>query len=182
VPEIKSFTFSSEVIMRELPCEVSILAADLTNPEEGKKAIKARGIWDTGASGSAITAEIAKSLGLKPVSMVDMHTAGGIKPSNVYIVDILLPNDIHIQNVEVTEADMVTQDVLIGMDIITLGDFALTNFGGKSRFTFSIPSTRNIDFVQELKRKGANIQHGGQKNKGHRKLEKRNRKSGRNKR
>jgi len=185
MPEIKSFTFSSEGTMRELPCDVSVLAADVTNPEEGKKAVKARGIWDTGASGSAITAEIANALGLKPVSMVDVDTAGGVKPSNVYIVDLLLPNDIMITNVEVTEADMTTQGVLIGMDVITLGDFALTNLGGKTRFTFSIPSTRVIDFVQEgqeFKRRAAMGQHGGQKNKAKRKTEKQNKKAGRKKR
>lgn len=186
MPEIKSFTFSAEGTMRELPCDVSVLAADITNPEEGKKAVEVRGIWDTGASGSAITAEIAGSLGLKPVSMVDVHTAGGIKPSNVYIVDLLLPNGIMIENVEVTEADMTTQGVLIGMDVITLGDFALTNLGGKTRFTFSIPSTRVIDFVQEgqeMKRRAAMGQHGGGvKKKTARKTEKKNRKAGRKKR
>jgi len=38
-------------------------------------------------------------------------------------------------------------DVLIGMDIISLGDFAVTNFQEKTVFTFRIPSVERIDFV-----------------------------------
>ena len=117
--------------------------------------------------------------------MTEVHTAGGVRTCNVYIVDLMLPNDVFIPNVQVTEADMTTNDVLIGMDIITLGDFALTNFGGKTRFTFSIPSTRVIDFVQEgkeMKRRAAMGQHGGTKKKTQRKTEKKNKKAGRKKR
>ena len=40
-------------------------------------------------------------------------------------------------------------DVLIGMDIITQGDFAVTNLGGKTKFSFRIPSQASINFVTE---------------------------------
>lgn len=171
--------------MNEIPCEVSVLSASVTNPEENKKSTSVRAIWDTGATASVITSKVAKALSLVPVGMTEVHTAGGVRTCNVYIVDLRLPNDVYIPNVQVTEAEMTTNDVLIGMDIITLGDFALTNFGGKTRFTFSIPSTRVIDFVQEgqeMKRRAAMGQHGGQKNKAKRKTEKKNKKAGRKKR
>ena len=38
-------------------------------------------------------------------------------------------------------------DVLIGMDIIGSGDFAITNHKGKTVFSFRIPSIGRIDFV-----------------------------------
>lgn len=41
-------------------------------------------------------------------------------------------------------------DILIGMDIITLGDFAITNVGGKTVFSFRTPSTKMIDYVEEI--------------------------------
>jgi len=91
----------------------------------------------------------------------------------------VLPNEVFIQNVQVTEADMSTNDVLIGMDIISLGDFAITNFGGKTRFTFSIPSTRVIDFVQEGNAQNMRKRNGSKKIKDKRKQEKANRKKGR---
>ena len=41
-------------------------------------------------------------------------------------------------------------DMLIGMDIITMGDFAITNFNGKTTFSFVTPAKRTIDYVEEL--------------------------------
>ena len=40
-------------------------------------------------------------------------------------------------------------DVLIGMDIIGRGDFAVTHPSGYTKFTFSMPSARDIDFFRE---------------------------------
>jgi hypothetical protein len=37
-------------------------------------------------------------------------------------------------------------DVLIGMDIISLGDFAISNFDGKTQFSFRIPSQRHVEY------------------------------------
>lgn len=39
--------------------------------------------------------------------------------------------------------------VLIGMDIIGMGDFAVTNINEKTILSFRIPSVREIDFVPE---------------------------------
>ena len=38
-------------------------------------------------------------------------------------------------------------DVLIGMDIINLGDFAVSNVEGSTCFTFRMPSLEEFDFV-----------------------------------
>ena len=40
-------------------------------------------------------------------------------------------------------------EVLIGMDIINRGDFAVTNRDGRTKFSFRIPSQADIDFVAE---------------------------------
>ena len=37
--------------------------------------------------------------------------------------------------------------VLIGMDIITSGDFSVSNYNGKTVFTFRTPSQERIDYV-----------------------------------
>lgn len=41
-------------------------------------------------------------------------------------------------------------DVLIGMDIITAGDLAITNHNGRTTFSFRVPSCEEIDFVGEI--------------------------------
>ena len=38
---------------------------------------------------------------------------------------------------------------LLGMDIISLGDFSISHKDGGTTFSFQIPSTHNIDFVNE---------------------------------
>ena len=43
-------------------------------------------------------------------------------------------------------------DILIGMDIIGVGDFAVTNRDGKTKFSFRLPSRADIDFVVEDKK------------------------------
>jgi hypothetical protein len=48
-----------------------------------------------------------------------------------------------------TESELTGMDVLIGMDIISSGDFAVTASQGKTKFSFQYPSTHDIDFAKE---------------------------------
>ena len=41
-------------------------------------------------------------------------------------------------------------DVLIGMDILGLGDFTVTHYGGNTTFSFCCPSRKEIDLVSEV--------------------------------
>jgi len=109
-------------------------------------------IWDTGATGSVISQKIVDDCGLKPIGMTQVHTAGGECTCEVYLVNVELPNQIRIANVLVTKANMGTTEILIGMDIISLGDFALTHKNGKTCFSFRIPSLIHIDFVETANR------------------------------
>lgn len=36
------------------------------------------------------------------------------------------------------------------MDIITYGDFSITNYNGRTTFSFRIPSVNEVDFVSEF--------------------------------
>jgi len=112
-----------------------------------------KAIWDTGATASAITPKVAADLNLQAIGQVTVNTANGPTITNVYVVDILLPNNIWISDVRVTEAPIVGADALIGMDIILLGDFAVTNQNNKTTFSFIMPSIKEIDYVQQVKSK-----------------------------
>ena len=56
-----------------------------------------------------------------------------------------------IPNVQVTQCDdgRGDFDMIIGMDVITLGDFSVTNVGGNTTFSFRWSSIKEIDYVQE---------------------------------
>jgi hypothetical protein len=81
--------------------------------------------------------------------MTRVHSVDHIALAERYVVNVILPNLVHVPNLEVTKGVFQDSDLIIGMDIITLGDFAVTNFGGVTKFSFRVPSLRHIDFVEE---------------------------------
>jgi len=88
-------------------------------------------------------------LDLKPIGLVEVHHAAGKSVANKYLVNIILPNNVVIQSVAVTEGALIEMDMLIGMDIITLGDFAVTNKDNKTTMSFRVPSCKELDVVPE---------------------------------
>jgi hypothetical protein len=67
----------------------------------------------------------------------------------------MLPNSVGFVNLEVTLGQLYGADVLLGMDIITSGDFSITNVGGRTVFSFRVPSITAVDFVKEFRRNAA---------------------------
>ena len=108
-------------------------------------------IWDTGATHSAITQEVVDQCGLKPIGKRKIYHAGvSDQPdeSDVYLVNVGLPNRVMLEQIEVTRGGFRGADVLIGMDIIKAGDFAITHANGQSKFTFQIPAQADVDFTK----------------------------------
>jgi len=111
-------------------------------------------IWDTGATNSVITKETAKILKLVPTGMANVRGVHSTERVYTYLVDLILPNKLTIKGVRVTECKELVSDsgLLIGMDIITQGDFAVSNFNNKTTFTFRYPSLKETDYNEEGKR------------------------------
>ena len=68
---------------------------------------------------------------------------------NVYAINLFLPNQVAFNFVKVTEGILNDFDLLIGMNIITMGDFSITNVGGNTIFSFRVPSVKEVDLVTE---------------------------------
>lgn len=120
-------------------------------PEVQFSNTKARAIWDTGATNSCINLRLATELSLVPVSKRETNTANGTTIADVFIVDIILPNNVSVVSAQLTGLDLANGiDCLIGMDIINQGDFAITNKNGETIFSFRIPSVTQFDFVESL--------------------------------
>lgn len=105
------------------------------------------GLWDTGASGTVITKRVVDELGLKQTGLRRVNHANGSSTVPTYAINIKLPNDVEFCFIEVCEGILSGFDVLIGMDIITKGDFAITNTNGRTTFSFRCPSIEKFDFV-----------------------------------
>jgi hypothetical protein len=107
-------------------------------------------VWDTGATKSAISKNVADTLGLLPTGTATMEHAYGKVKVNTFDVSIFLPNKLFIPSIKVLEGIFDGCDILIGMDIITAGDFVITSPEQKTKFSFQVPSTHDIDFNKEL--------------------------------
>jgi hypothetical protein len=105
-------------------------------------------IWDTGATSSVITQQVVDRCCLKPIGMAEVAHAVGKELAEVYFVNIGLPNGVAFMFIRAIKGKLVSGDVLIGMDIISQGDFAVTNKDNKTVFSFRMPSVECIDFVQ----------------------------------
>jgi predicted aspartyl protease len=119
----------------QLITEVEIF--DASNPQAG---IKVKALWDTGASGTVIVPSIAKKLELLPINRIKVAGVNNVSMADVVQVSIELPNKVMVKETPVMVCDLIGEiDLLIGMDIILLGDFSISNCGEKTLFSFAIP-------------------------------------------
>ena len=101
--------------------------------------------WDTGAQFTFISPRVVEALNLKPHREGEIMGIGGDQTAKTYMVHIALPNGYLIHDVEVYCSDIDDYDILVGMDIITLTDFCITNKDDKTTFAFRIPSEGGIE-------------------------------------
>jgi hypothetical protein len=142
---VSAFTIKSTGgLLRVLVTDASILVPG------GGGQMNVKAIWDTGATGSAITDRVVSALGLVPTGMAQVHTAGGVINQNTYTIDMRLPNGVVIMGIIATCVPLLSSgsDSLIGMDVISLGDFSVTNHRGVTCMSFRTPSSHEIDYVK----------------------------------
>ncbi len=145
---------SNTGLLRELITECGVTPA--FDPEKEKIVPAPTGfqaVWDTGATNSAISKKVVDKCSLISTAVTEVRHAGGVtERAKVYFVNIFLPNRVICPKIHVTEATLLgEEDILIGMDIISQGDFAVTNFNNRTMFSFRMPSARHIDFVKNRK-------------------------------
>lgn len=112
----------------------------------GERSITGTALWDTGATTTCISESVAQQLSLVPTGMMNIQTPSSTKSVNTYLVNVGLPNHLNVNDVQVCDTDIGKQglEMLIGMDIITLGDFSVSNYNDKTVFTFRVPSKEKM--------------------------------------
>jgi predicted aspartyl protease len=148
--KIHALTNSYKGISRIITTPIEVCNTNTGKVEQTK------GIWDTGATGSAITKSLALKLNLIQTGQARVNSVHGFKDNvTVYAVKINLNNKAVSFVLPVLECEQLTEndscEFLIGMDVISKGDFAITNFQDKTVMTFRIPSIQKIDFVEGIK-------------------------------
>ncbi|MFA7402182.1 MAG: SEC-C metal-binding domain-containing protein [Bacteroidales bacterium] len=148
-----AFTTKHNGKIREIITEIGISLPFIEDniKTSDDRIFRTKALWDTGATHCVVTKQTAKTLNLKPISISKVSHANGISLANVYLINIYLPNNLVIPSVRVTEcADNAGNfGVIIGMDVITMGDFSITNYDSKTTVSFRIPSIKTIDYVEE---------------------------------
>lgn len=141
-----AFTTSGTTKLNTLKNEVTI--------QYNGKEIQVVALWDTGATNTCISQKVVQDLSLIATGKATMTTPSSQSDErSTYLVDIVLPNNVKVNDHVVIDSDIDNQNIgmLIGMDIITMGDFAVSNFNNQTIFTFRIPSECKTDYVQEIR-------------------------------
>jgi len=142
---VHSFSTQFNGLANVLVIDAHIQSAIDPQPFKTYKAIR-----DTGATNCVITDKVINECSLKPVGIRQVHGVHGKDMSPVYIVNIGLPNGVGFMSSHVTRGVLTEGlDMLIGMDIINKGDFALTHNDGKTLLSYRNPSVGKIDFVNQ---------------------------------
>ena len=126
-------------------CEAVDLAAGIVP----KYVPTTNALWDTGATNTLVSRHIVEQLGLQPFNRAIISGIGGDVETDTYLVHVILPTKTVARNVEVMVNDNPDYDVVIGMDIISLVDFAFTNAETKSVFSFRHPAQSHILFADK---------------------------------
>lgn len=104
-----------------------------------KRRVKARRtMWDTGSNATILSTALVRELHPEVFGQGGMSGIGGQAEGNTYLLHVLLPSSDVITYQEVYEADLRDYDAIIGMDIITRGDFHLDCNKGETVFSFQL--------------------------------------------
>ncbi|GHU53858.1 hypothetical protein FACS189496_5370 [Bacilli bacterium] len=148
-----AITYKADCLLSRVITRLSIQhAEEFCAPRDlPLKPVEVRAMWDTGSTGCCVSEKLAKALNLISIASLDLTSAHGSKPANVYLLDIFFPDNTRAKNVVAAEIIPSGEfEIIIGMNIIALGDFALSNDQGKTVLSFRLPSAHSpIDFSEQ---------------------------------
>lgn len=113
----------------------------IANPQDPERFISdCIGIIDTGATSSMISADLAEQLELEPYGTISISGVHGTENAKLFRCDIIFGSDYILPGHSVSAAEGDAGfDLLIGMDILTMGEMYVSNQAGKTFFRFGIP-------------------------------------------
>ncbi|MCR5622087.1 MAG: retroviral-like aspartic protease family protein [Treponema sp.] len=123
---------------KELVNQVGIAPAG-----EADKMQEYRAVWDTGATLTVVTPKVQSDLGLASIDEMQIMGVNSRSIVPVVLIDVVLPNRVIVTGVRAAVAELGSEDMLLGMNIITLGDLCLSNKGGKTVMSFAYPPFDN---------------------------------------
>lgn len=146
---ITAYTHTYEGVVRRMLVNCFVSAP---NTKEGEDGDELKALWDTGASLTCISTQLADKLGFPIVDSMTIRVADGKEvQSNVYCIQLRMGSFV-VPYVMAAALDMdgSEHDVIIGMDFMVNGDTSISHYGGRTVLTFRQPSLETVDYVKEL--------------------------------
>jgi hypothetical protein len=140
----RAFNISYDKSVKELVSQIKIFPLLTKDRVARNVPVNVEALWDTGATVTCIKPALFSRLNLYPSdasNYVTLTGIGGEITANSTLVNLFLAPNFIIEYCSVYVADFPGEaEVLIGMDIIGIGDFVICNADNKSSFSFAIPS------------------------------------------
>lgn len=116
---------------------------------ENGKSYETWGLIDTGSTKTAISQTVVDKLQLTVCGTNVTNTASGSDQVPCYMVSLIIQDAINVVcfEVELFEKYENGPDFLIGMDVISQGNLAITNYNGIKQISFEYPASGAIDFT-----------------------------------
>jgi len=139
--EYRAFTVLFDKTTDELTSPIKICSGFVTGKPVNTPPIEVTALWDTGAIATCIKPWLKDKLNLRMLNTQTLLAGvGGEINAHVTLVNIQLMCDVEIYDCPVYVTDFPgDEDILIGMDIINMGDFVVCDTDGKTSFSFAIP-------------------------------------------
>jgi hypothetical protein len=120
-------------------------------PFNSMLSLSTNAMWDTGAVMSAITHETRTQLKAKTINRIKIAAIHTTQEVDVVLITVELPNHVIKKSIKAAVCNIASNaGMIIGMDIISLGDFALSNGNNQTLFSFAVPPFKNtIDFSKK---------------------------------
>jgi hypothetical protein len=98
-------------------------------------------VWDTGSTNSCISENIAFDFCLEKSRQVICNAVHSQSMVNTYLASLILPNGLIINEIELCSSkNLSTGDLLIGMDVISKGEFLVSTCNDITTYSFQSPA------------------------------------------
>lgn len=142
----QAYTKQFDHLLKEIVTDAVVFPAFVKGTLPPMKLYSQNAAWDTGSEQTIISPYVAEALELKSIGKEPVNGIGGCQMADIYQIALGLPNGQLLYNLKVCCLPIDDYEILLGMDIITKCDFAITNQDGKTTFSFQTPSSTTIDF------------------------------------
>jgi len=129
-----------------------VIPCDIVVPYINQEVHHMSALWDTGASCTCISDELAQQWGMSPDNYQDAcGMENQVSQYPVYTIQLSLGHFV-IPYIQVLGLPMKGNEhnMIIGMDVMNRGDVTITNKDGQTVLTFRQPSLELIDYSAEV--------------------------------